>query len=68
MKHYEQLFKYFTLINKTRNPTVHYFIAVMKFYGHGCDKNLDKSYQILNHLSQNGIDRATEFLEEHFEH
>ena len=39
----------------------------MKFSGIGCEKSQKESYMILKHLSDNGIDRATDFLENNFE-
>lgn len=38
----------------------------MKFKGEGCEVNRNESYRILKHLSDEGIDKATEFLEDHF--
>ena len=66
-KHYEQAFKYFCSINKANHPIAQFFIAVMKYWGNGCKKNQNESYKILKYLSDNGIERATEFLENHFE-
>ena len=66
-EHYEQAFNYFCLMSKVNHPIAQYFIGEMKFYGRGCIENRDESYNILKHLSCNGIDRATEFLEYHFD-
>ena len=66
MKCFKQALNYFTLISNVNHPIAKYFIAVMLFYGQGCDKDLNKSYKILKYLSLSGIDRATEFLENNF--
>ena len=65
-KQFHQSFNYFTLLSKMNNPIALYFIGRMKFYGEGCIKNEEESYKILKHLSDNGIDQATEFLENNF--
>ncbi|KAK8898250.1 hypothetical protein M9Y10_000528 [Tritrichomonas musculus] len=64
---YEQSFHYFCLIRTSKHPVSEYFIGIMKFYGKGCERNREESYRILKHLSDHGIDRATEFLDDHFE-
>lgn len=66
-KHHEQAFNYFCLINKVNHPIAQFYIAVMKYRGNGCQKKEIESYIILKYLSENGIERATEFLENHFE-
>lgn len=65
--HFKVSYNYFSLISTTNNPIAQYFIGIMKFKGQGCEQNLDESYELLKHLSQNGIDRATEFLEDNFQ-
>ena len=65
-KHYKQAFNYFTTISKINHPIAKYFIGLMKFYGYGCDENHDDSYRIMSDLSNNGIEKATEFIEKHF--
>lgn len=65
-KQYEQAFKYFTLISEINHPIAKYFVGIMKYYGRGCKRNLDDSYKILKSLSDNGIDRASEFIEDKF--
>ena len=65
-EYYKQAFSYFSLISQTNNPIAKFYIAVMKFWGFGCEKNHDESYKILKYLSDNGIDCATEFLDDHF--
>ena len=63
---YNQSFYYFSHLSEKNHPIAQYFIAVMKYYGKGCNKDQESSFQILKHLSKHGIDRATEFLEDHF--
>lgn len=46
-KYYKQALKYFYLISLTNHPIAHYYIAIMKYYGNGCDKDKDESYKIL---------------------
>lgn len=66
-KNYKQAFNYFCLISKVNHPIAKFYIGIMKFSGIGCEKNQKESYMILKHLSDNGIDRATDFLENNFE-
>lgn len=65
-KFYRQSFNYFSILSKINHPIAKYFIGVMKFKGEGCEVNRYESYRILKHLSDAGIDKATEFLEDHF--
>lgn len=65
-KFYQQSFNYFSILSKINHPIAIYFIGVMKFKGEGCEVNRNESYRILKHLSDAGIDKATEFLEVHF--
>ena len=62
MKYYKQAFNYFILISKTNNPIALYFIGVMKFMGQGCIENKEEAHKILKYLSNNGIDMASDFL------
>ena len=63
---FEATFKYFELAARFNHPIARCFVGVMKFYGLGCDANRDESRAILESLSDNGIDKATEFIEEKF--
>ena len=63
---YKQALFYFEMLRRVNHPIASYFIGVMKFMGHGLEKNKKESYEILKHLSDNGIDKATEFIEDHF--
>ena len=65
-KHFEEAFNYFSLISEINNPAAMYFVGVMLFNGLGCEKNREKSYDILKKLSNDGIDKATEFIKKHF--
>ena len=65
-KYYKQSFNYFAKISMTNHPIALFFIGVMKFYGYECDKNHDNSYRILSDLSKSGIERTTDFIENHF--
>lgn len=65
-KCYQQSFNYFSILSKINHPIAKYFIGVMKFKGEGCEVSRHESYKILKHLSNAGIDKATEFLEDHF--
>ena len=38
----------------------------MKFCRKGCIENKEESFEILKNLSENGIERATEFIEDNF--
>ena len=38
----------------------------MKFYGQGCVQDKNESLNILSELSKQGIDKATNFIEDHF--
>ena len=65
-KYFKQAFNYFTLLANVNHPIALFFIGKMKLEGLGCKKNIEESHEILNHLSDKGIDEATVFLEEHF--
>lgn len=57
---------YFKLLSKFNHPIENFFIRIMKFKGERCEVNPEESYSILKHLSENGIDKATEFIENNF--
>lgn len=65
-KYYKQAFLYFTLISTINHPIAKYFIGVMKLKEEGCNQNREESYQIMKYLSDNGIDRASDFLKTYF--
>lgn len=62
MKKFEQAFNIFSIISKFNHPIAKYFIGVMKYYGEGCTKNRKEAYEILLNLSNQGIDKASDFL------
>ena len=62
---YTQSFNYFTLISATNNPVALFYIGVMKFTGQGCVEDKNESYKIMKSLSEKGINKATEFLQDH---
>ena len=45
------------------NQIANYFKGVMLYKGQGCIQNTDEGYKILNDLSKNGNDQATEFFD-----
>lgn len=57
---------YFKLLSKFNHPIANFFVRIMKLKGEGCEVNPEESYSILMHLSENGIDKATEFIENNF--
>lgn len=65
-KQYKQAFHYFSAISKANHPIALYFIAVMKFKGLYCEENREEAFKIMKKLSENGIDRASEFIEDNF--
>ena len=65
--HFKQALDYFVLLSKINHPIAKYYIGVMKFFGQGCDKNISESFQMMKYLSSNGIDKATEFIENYFD-
>ena len=62
-KKYDVAFKYFSIISEFNHPIAKYFIGLMLYYGQGCTQNQDRSYEIMKFLSENGIDKATVFIE-----
>lgn len=64
---FKQALDYFVLLSKINHPIAKYYIGVMKFFGQGCDKNISESFQMMKYLSSNGIDKATEFIENYFD-
>ena len=66
-KYYKQAFNYFTMIAKSNNPIAKYFLGIMKYNGFGCIKDQNEAYKILKNLSDNGVDSATAFIEDHYE-
>lgn len=65
-KNYKQAFFYFKLLSSLNHPVAFYFIGIMTFHGLGCKQNKDEAFKILDHLSKNGIECATEFIEDNF--
>ena len=65
-KKYDLAFEYFSIISKFNHPIANYFVGLMYYYGQGCTQNRQKSYEIMKTLSDNGIDKATEFLDNNF--
>lgn len=57
---------YFKLLSKFNHPIANFFIGIMKFKGERCEVNQEESYSILKHLSENGINKTTEFFENNF--
>ena len=63
---FKQSKKYLDLLIDVNHPIAKYYLGIMKYFGHGCQENRNESEQIMRYLSESGIDRATEFLEEYF--
>ena len=66
-EHFKVALNYFNLLSEINHPIAKYFVAVMKYFGQGCDKNQSESFEIMKYLSLERIDKATEFLENYFE-
>ena len=64
LKHFKPAFYYFSRISQFNHPIAKYFLGVMTFRGEGIRKNKDEAYKILKNLSDNGINQASEFLED----
>ncbi|KAK8860760.1 hypothetical protein M9Y10_012426 [Tritrichomonas musculus] len=62
-KQMKQSFLIFEALSEFNHPIAKYFIAVMKFRGEGCIQNKVESLEIMKSLSNQGVDKATEFLE-----
>lgn len=67
-KQYSQAFDYFSVLSSYNDPVAIYFVGVMMFNGFGCPMNRDKSYEIMCYLSSKGINKASEFIEQKFNH
>ncbi|KAK8871844.1 hypothetical protein M9Y10_007587 [Tritrichomonas musculus] len=65
-KKFKVSMNYFELLSKYNHPIAKYFIGIMKYKGEGCEVDREESYSILKHLSDNRIDKATEFIEDNF--
>ena len=66
MKKYKQAFNYFSLLSKYNHPIAMYFIGIMKFNGFGCSKNKEEAYGILQNLASNGLECASDFIDDNF--
>lgn len=65
-KHYKESYIYFQMMCNINHPIAKYYIGVQKYFGQGCKKNIDESKQIMEILSEKGIEKASEFIETYF--
>lgn len=65
-KHFKESLNYFMMLSKINHPIAQYYIGIMKYYGQGCKANKQESQKIMKYLSNKDIDKATEFIEDHF--
>ncbi|KAK8889286.1 hypothetical protein M9Y10_034032 [Tritrichomonas musculus] len=63
LKQFKQAFNIFSLISKFNHPIAKYFIGIMKYNGEGCTKSKKEAHEILLNLSDHGIEKATDFLD-----
>ena len=63
---FEVSMNYFKLLSKYNHLIANFFIGIMKYKCEGCNSDRTESYSILKHLSDNGIDKATEFIKDNF--
>lgn len=65
-KQFTQAYNYFIEISKFNHPIAKYFIGIMKFKGQGCQKDKEEAFEIMKFLSKQGVGKATDFLNNHF--